>query len=592
MRSKLSRKVVWTLAVVAFCLVGMCALPARAADTDPRDDASPWGMGGGPGDSMLAPTGAKWVRAFDEWQGVEPKQNQWNWRRTDRLVADAKKNHIHIMGWWWYFAPWASADGGTRKGPIKDMQMWRDYVTATVSRYHGDIKYWEVWNEFNGSFYQGREGPDRVKDYADFVVAAYDAAKKVDPTAKIGMSVASSDIGFLDLAIKAGAAGHFDFICVHPYENMGALMYGDDPGFLSLGGSLRQMLAATGQPVDTQLWITEFGQQTPLKVDAKADAVQAGALVKAYILCIAQGFQRVIWFGFRPWSDEGGDFGLIRRDGTIRPSYTAYKTMITVLGEEPKYLGWLDLGKGGYGFVFQGKDAAVLVGCAPTGKQYTTTFSGDVHVTDITGKESTLSSGTELTLTATPVFVTGLPADLVAQAKGNANKPFPWGGDYTQAKAIVCHLGKTNSDEGLQQVFLRKEHEGHSVGTNADGQPCRLFTSKDKDNACAYFRADTGYIPFGPRALDITVVAGHVAPDQAAELGISYETLAGYQNFPKGGDSWTIPAGAGWQEHTWHVRDACFAGRWGWHIGLMSRGASSEFLIKEVRVTKAEPTAP
>jgi hypothetical protein len=87
-----------------------------------------------------------------------------------------------------------------------------------VERYHKDIKYWEVWNEFNGSFY---EGNDKPKAYADLVVAAYDAAKKADPTAKIGMSVANFDIGFFAAAIKAGAANHFDFLCVHPYENLG-----------------------------------------------------------------------------------------------------------------------------------------------------------------------------------------------------------------------------------------------------------------------------------------------------------------------------------------------------------------------------------
>ena len=47
---------------------------------------------------------------------------------------------------------WASADGGTRKFPIKDIQYWREYVSGTVGRYKDDVKYWEVWNEFNGGF--------------------------------------------------------------------------------------------------------------------------------------------------------------------------------------------------------------------------------------------------------------------------------------------------------------------------------------------------------------------------------------------------------------------------------------------------------
>ena len=103
---------------------------------------------------MLRDAGVKWLRLFPEWQNIQPKQDQWNWDSSDAMVANARTNGIHLTGGFWYFAPWASADGGTRKGPVKDIQYWRDYVRANVGRYQKDIKYWEVWNEFNGSFYQ------------------------------------------------------------------------------------------------------------------------------------------------------------------------------------------------------------------------------------------------------------------------------------------------------------------------------------------------------------------------------------------------------------------------------------------------------
>ena len=74
-------------------------------------------------------------------------------------------------------ASWASADGGTRAFPIKDMQFWRDYVEGVVSRYHEDVRYWEVWNEFNGSF--ATNGSPRI--YAEMVRDAYTTARKIDP---------------------------------------------------------------------------------------------------------------------------------------------------------------------------------------------------------------------------------------------------------------------------------------------------------------------------------------------------------------------------------------------------------------------------
>jgi len=148
---------------------------------------------------MLKRAGVRWLRGFYEWQTIQPKQGYWNFTLPDRLVENARANGIHLTGVFAYFAPWASADGGTRKFPIKDIQFWRDYVEGIVKRYHSDIKYWEVWNEFNGSFAVG--GTPQI--YAELVREASLAAKRIDPTAKIGMSVANFDVRFLDAAIEA-----------------------------------------------------------------------------------------------------------------------------------------------------------------------------------------------------------------------------------------------------------------------------------------------------------------------------------------------------------------------------------------------------
>lgn len=572
-----------TAAALLFCVCAFTTHGAWAQRADEDAKASPWGMGAPSGDALLPASGAKWVRAFEEWQTVEPQPGQWNWSQTDKMVAEARANHIQMLGFWWYFAPWASADGGGRRGPIKNIQYWRDYVAGTVTRYHGDIKYWEIWNEFNGGFY---EGDHKVQDYADLVVAAYDAAKKVDPSVKVGLSVASSDVGFLDLVIKEGAANHFDFICIHPYESMSTMINGDEAGFLTLGDSVRQMLASNHQRVDTPLWITEVGAETPVKTDAKAESLQASMLVKAYVLPMAQGFQRIFWFCFRSWTDEGGDFGLLRPDGTKRPSYSAYKTMVELLGPEPKYEGWVDLGQEGHGFLFRGQGGDILAAWALPGAEAKVDLKSDVRVVDLSGAESTLHAGKSLELSETPVFLTHLPPSLAQAARANQRKPFPWGGDYADAHAIRCRMGATNQDQGLRQVFLQEAQKNLTVPVTVDGESVRKVVGTDHDNAAAYFRADSRFIPFGTRALDITAVARRESPDREANLSITYETLAGYKDFHGGFENWSIPAGDGWQEHTWHVTDASFGNKWGWHLGLLSPGGTNHLLIKEVRITK------
>jgi len=561
-----------------------------APETDPRDDASPWAIASGAewsGDypkfnPMLREAGVRWLRLFPEWQSIQPRQGQWNWQGADRMVADARANNIHLVGVWCYFAPWASADGGTRKGPIKDIQYWRDYVSGTVERYQKDIKYWEVWNEFNGSFY---EGQNKVKDYAHLVVAAYDAAKRVAPSVKVGMSVANFDVGFLDAAIKAGAADHFDYLCVHPYENLGAVAEGGEVGYLSLADNLRQMLAANKQRPDLPLWITEIGFQAPIRPDARADAQQADMLVKAYLLSIAQGFDRICWFEARgPAYGQGTDHGIIRPDWTPRPAYDALRTMTTLLGQQPRYLGWLDLDEGGYGFLFQGQHGSVLAAWSPAGRQRQAKFAADVSVTDLAGKQSSLEAGRELVLTQTPVFVSQLPDDLAQQARANLGKPYPWGGDYAHARIVSCRLGAANIEDGLKQVNPKTT----AVANGLTDSCRRTDFAVGGEGHYVYFRVDPLFVPYGTKELEITIVAKRLAPDKNAGMNLCYESADGYRGAP---GWWTIPEGDQWQQNTWKVSDANFVGQWGWNFRFDAISSPNEFLVKEVRVKRSNPPA-
>ena len=354
------------------------------------------------------------------------------------MVADIRAHNIHPIGIWCYFAPWASADGGTRKGPIKDIQFWRDYVSATVKRYRKDIKYWEVWNEFNGSFYQG---PNKVKEYADLVVEAYNAAKQADPEIKVGLSVANFDVAFLDAAIKAGAAGHFDFICVHPYENLGTVAEGGEVGFLSLAGNLRDMLKANRQPADAPLWITEVGYQAPIKAESKGDARQADMLAKAYLLSFVQGFQRIFWFEARgPAYGQGTDHGIIRADWTPRPAYDALKTMTAATGIQNRNtsagLIWAREATGSCSVARR----PVLAAWSPPGKQ-SKPSSTRRSVSRTWRARIIASHPTETDLDLNARASSLVCRLLIQQAQANLGQPYPWGGDYAHAKVVTCRLG-------------------------------------------------------------------------------------------------------------------------------------------------------
>ena len=561
----------------------------------PQSSATgPWGMCSGAEWShehprftpILAEAGVTSLRMFREWQNIQPEPDAWRWDEADAIVSSARRNAVELLGLWCYFATWASADGGTRQGPIKDIDAWRRYVGATVTRYGRSIPHWEVWNEFNGSFYSG---PDKPRAYARLTVAAFDAARRADPDVAVGMSVASSDIGFLDLAIEAGAHAHFDFLAIHPYENTAALMYGDEVGFLGLADTLRQMLARNGQPTDTPLWITEVGVQAPVDPDPEADARQAEGLLKVYVLALAQGFERVYWFEARgPAYGKGTDHGIIRKDWTLRPAYHAMSAMIDMLGQAPVYVGWLALGEkqDAFGFVFEQDDRHILAAWAPRGVEREVSFTHPVRAVDHAGRSHKVDAGHKIALAPMPVFIADLPDKRIEQAKANAAHPFPWGGNYSHADEVAILLGDRNREDGLTQIFLREDHENCTEPAGVDGEPARRVVSRDRDHVFAYFRTHPSFLEFAPQTLELTVVARRSDPRTPAGIAVTYETREGYRDFKTGGETWAVPGEDAWHEHTFRLDNACFANRWGWHLGLITPDDEPALLIRELRVRR------
>lgn len=578
----------WALGLFATCGNLMGAAPGRdarssmvAGNDDRQDDSSPWSLASGSQwlrdyptfNPLLEKARVRWLDAFYEWQTIQPQPGEWQFDLPDALVASCRSNHLHLAGNLAFFTHWSSADGGTRKGPIKDMQYWRDYVRGVVARYHQDIKHWEVWHEFNSS--SAKEGEPQPQDYGDLVCAAWDAARQVDPESQIGLSIGNFDVGFIDRVIKAGASNHFDYIFFHAHENLGAALDSGDVGLLNLAGNLRKILATNQQRVDIPLWIsTDSG--TAIVPDAQADSDQAAALIKAYVLSLAAGFQRVSWFEARgPTYGGGMDHGIIRPDWTRRPAYDALQTMIRLLGQRPRYAGWLDVDHGAYGFIFHD----VLVTWSPAGQTHRMKFDAPVRVIDLAGQEITRQ---ELILpaTGTPVFITGLPAALLAEAQANAGKPVPWGSDVARAQVISCRLGAPNVESGLKQIRVQTTVP---VVTATASWRRPDFAVPVHEGHYIYFQVDPQFVHYGTTSLAITAIVQRAAPGRKAGMSLDYESLSGY----RGARDWLdLPQDDAWHELTWNVDDANFVGHWDWHFRINALQSAGEFWIKEVRVRK------
>lgn len=449
-------------------------------------------------------------------------------------------------------------------------------MRGVLARYHNDIKYWEVYNEFAAFSRNGTP-----KDYAQLVVNAYEVAKEIDPTCKIGMNWNEFDMSSLQRVIEEGAGGHFDFVCVHPYAILDRVMKGREEAFLRMVKNFRKMLRITGQREDIPLWVSEIGRQAK-ENDEESERKQAEALVKAYTLCLVQGIERVFWFeGRGPDYGPEGSFGIIRGDWSKRPSFYALQTLVGLLGPQPRYLGWLDLSKNTRSFIFQGKKEAVCIAWAMAGGDKVK-LPSSVKALDLTGKPIQMGNNREISLSTNPIFLTNLPRSWVSKARSNKDKLFPWMKDCSKAEEVSWRL--ENGKDVMEGLYLIDWQDGKDIIGPIDGSYARR-TDREKKHFSIEFDVDDSFVSVGDRELEITVVAQRLNADQPAGTGCNliYESLTGYKQI---NDWWTIPSEPGWHKHTFRIKDANFANCWGWNFGVSVVASPGDICIKEVILRK------
>ncbi len=460
--------------------------------------------------------------------------------------------------------------------PMTRLGAWAKYVTAEVTHFKGKIKYWEIWNEPPNGTAQGQT----AADYARFAVVTYNAAKRADPGCLIGLAAKSVDVAYLARAIKDGAKNHFNYITLHPYEVLGsAVIHDEDSVFMHIVPTVRKMLAALDPSrencpiIFTELGCAAGGQWAPRIPGFTAPEVQAYSVVEAYAMGIAEGVTCIDWF--EGMDGDSGPMGLIAANGHPRPAYTAMAEMIKNLGQHPDYLGWVLLNNGkDYGFVFRGSQHTVMITWAPLGMTNVVHFGQNVDVLDpLTGKVQHVN---KYRLTSAPIMVIGVPLPQLTQAATNKSMPFPWGGNYTNAKSVSVLFGKKIEQKGLHLCSLgtiKRQIVQYGGGVRFGNLP----------GGGTAFQVDENYLCYTPTPIMISAVVRRKNPNRPVSLNILYESTASYAGADKRTRSKNIPAGNGWQTLHWRITNDEFVSCYGYNFILSSSGPYS---IKSITITK------
>jgi len=554
-----------------------------ATKPDPDAPLSIFGIGSCHSCNWGAPANQRWVPQMvaigltnhrtcnSGWPSIEREEGKWAWDDLDKQMAYLESQHIAFGGIFAGTPKWNTKDkGGTL--PVNNIEGWGRYCSEVVKHCRGRVKYWEVWNEPpNGT---GRD--QTAADYAQIVVAAYDAAKAADPKCRVGIAAKSVAITYLDQALKAGAKGHFDYVTLHPYEVSGCTIKhpGTEPVYLQIAGTLRKMLAVQDPAkVNCPIIFTELGHAAGGQYGARMTGysdpeIMAHAVVKYYSMGIAQGITCIQWF--EAMDGDSGPMGLLDGKAQPRPAYAALAQMIKLFGQHPSYLGWVLLNDRHYAFVFQGAKGTVLATWASNKAADHIDFGKPVEIVD--PLSGAVTSAATYSLSIAPILVDGVPEAFVAKARANKARPFPWGGDFTGAKSVSVTFGEKNTEKGLHT----QSAETIAADVLAYGGGARVGSVPGGN----VYMVDPNFLSYTTVPIEISVVVRRNEKNDPAKLTLTYESTGGY----KKAEPYEVPDNEKWHTATWKIDDAQFVSQWAYNFTLNS----GKYVVQSVTVTRLD----
>jgi hypothetical protein len=286
---------------------------------------------------LLAKAGITAIRDEHYWGHVEKKKGEFVFSpKSDAYMAAAAQNKIDplvVMS----FANELYDSGQTPHTP-EACDAFGRYGQEILKKYGEQVKWLEVWNEYNGSFCKGPATKDRPKFYTQMLEHAYKILKEPRPDVKvIGGAVVLIPIPYFEKMFKLGALKFMDAVEIHPYR--------DQPEGVEMEvAELQDLIRKYNDGKDKPIWVTETGKMDKAEFDweqgknmhEQGRRAIASYLVRQYTLLLSQNVEKIFWYLSRDWQ-EFATMGLLRRDSdtmgrySVAPAYVAYANLIRQL---------------------------------------------------------------------------------------------------------------------------------------------------------------------------------------------------------------------------------------------------------------------
>ena len=225
---------------------------------------------------MAHDAGIVWAKQQFSWEEIEKRKNQFDWDKSDQIIATFEKYGMQIIARLDRPPAWSHKDTSIPQAPPDDLNDYGDFVDAFVRRYRGRVNYIQVWNEPN-IFPEWGNRPVDPNGYLALLKVAYLRAKAANPNVRVlsaplaitlgeGWSADSpdwrnmNDLDYLDELYKAGAKNYFDILSANAFGLKSTPDDPPDPNQLNFQrvALARQIMEKYGD-TNKAVWINEYG---------------------------------------------------------------------------------------------------------------------------------------------------------------------------------------------------------------------------------------------------------------------------------------------------------------------------------------------
>lgn len=377
MKSTFSRPLLVLAALVLFLALGTVVFILAQPAPDPFEGAAItnppfpslsysvqtfvwWDEGSASGQLGIVSTvlNFRYIKQIFGWRDMELARGDWDFRHSDRIVANAEEWDLKIVARLGLVPEWAAAEGTSsdsnsiaHDSPPANLEDWANYCGTIAERYKGRIVAYQIWNEPNLAREWGGRAPN-PEEYLELLAACSEAIRAVDSEAILisaGLAPTGTDLPaampddrFLDALYRLDFQQYIDVVGAHA-TGYNIPSYGPDDAEREGVGryfsfrrieDLRKIMLMYDDAA-RQMAILEFGYTTDRENEhyswfAVTEEEQAQYVVEAYEYAAEHwrpwvGLMSLIYMPNPRWTAENEEWwwAIGDHNGTMRPVFYA-----------------------------------------------------------------------------------------------------------------------------------------------------------------------------------------------------------------------------------------------------------------------------